>query len=173
MVIGAVRAAFARILSSPGIEAVWRLRQMYPNKWQIINALGVRFPNLTGAERQVLFDVGTSAANAAQQLENLGPQSGFPLDEIPVNEYLGVDPDVLNRGRVAVSIEANIPGMPRQGLWQFYADTGLGETWGEFQQAIEGRAQNIIATEVAYYEGATIPPNTELEITVKWTARMF
>ena len=93
---------------------------MYPSAGQILNALGARFPSLTGMERQALLNLGIAAADAASVLENLPPQSGFPLDDIPLNEALGIDVDSLNRGRIAVEISADIPGMPTRGDWQFY-----------------------------------------------------
>ena len=173
MSIGPISQAFRAALSSPGIEAVWRFRQLYPSAGQILNALGARFPHLTGQERQALLNLGTAAADAASVIENLPPQSGFPLNDIPLNEALGIDVDSLNRGRIAVEISADIPGMPTRGDWQFYANSSLGETLGEFQEAVRNRAREIIEKETQYYEGATIPPNIEIEINLKWTTRLY
>ena len=173
MSIGPISHAFRAALSSPGIEAVWRFRQMYPSAGQILNALMGRFPNLTGYERQALLNIGIAAADAASVLENLPPQSGFPLDDVPVNEYLNLDLDSLNRGRVAINITAEIANMGDRTDWQFYIDTTLGETLGQFKENVRARAQEIIEKEVVYYEGATIPPNLEVEVNMKWTMRLY
>jgi len=124
-------------------------------------------------ERQALLNLGIAAADAASVLENLPPQSGFPLDDVPVNEYLNLDLDSLNRGRVAINVTADIPGLPDRSDWQFYIDTTLGETIGDFKENIRNRAREIIEKETQYYEGATIPPDISIDVNMKWSMRLY
>lgn len=173
MVIGLVRAALRGLLRSPGIEAVYRLRNALPNRSSVLRALIGRYPTLRLPEVQTLLDLGYDAIEAAERMEILPPEHGFPLDEIPLNEHLGIDPADMTRGRVAINIDT--PGMnfPREGGWQFYVDADMDQTLGEFMDQVKAQAREMIEAESAYHEDFTIPEDLVIDVTMKWSMRVY
>jgi hypothetical protein len=173
MVIGAVRSALARLLRSPGIETVYRLRSALPDRGSVIRALFGRYPALRSDEIDVLADIGYAAAEAAEKMSTMGSSEGFPLDDIPLNEHLGVDPDDMTRGRIAIEIDAPGLNFPREGGWQFYVDSPMDQTVGEFMQAVQTQARELIEQETAYHEDVTIPQDLVVGVTMKWQMRLY
>jgi hypothetical protein len=173
MVIGVVRAAFARLLRSPGIETVYRLRSSLPDRGSVIRALFGRYPSLREDEIRVLADVGYAAAEAAETMSVMNPTEGFPIDEIPLNEHLGIEPGELTRGRIAIEIDAPGLNFPRQGGWQFYVDSPMNQTVGDFMQAVQAQARELIEQETAYHPDVTIPQDLVVGVTMKWQMRLY
>jgi hypothetical protein len=132
-----------------------------------------RYPSLLRHELDILMDIGYDAADSADRLELMDPSEGFPLDDVPLNEHLGVEPGDLTRGRVAIHIDT--PGMnfPRDGGWQFYIDSPMDQTVGEFIEGVKAQARELIEAETAYHSGFTIPPDLTIEVTMKWSMRLY
>lgn len=173
MVIGVIRSALSRLLRSPGIESVYRLRRALPDRGSVLRALFSQYPALRSDEIDLLADVGYKAAEAAEIMSALGPSEGFPVDDIPINEYLGIEPGDMNRGRIAIQIEAPNLNFPREGGWQFYVDGEMGETRGEFMNRVRAQAKEMIEAEAAYHEDFTMPDTLDVQIEMKWMMRLY
>lgn len=173
MVIGAVRSALARLLRSPGIETVYRLRRSLPDRGSVIRALFTRYPALRADEIDVLADIGYEAAEASERMSVMDPTEGFPLDDIPLNEHLGIEPGDMSRGRIAIEIDAPGLNFPRDGGWQFYVDSPMDQTLGEFMQDVKTKARELIEQETAYHPEATIPEDLVINVTMKWQMRLY
>ena len=171
--IGIVRAALSRLLRSPGIETVYRLRRVLPDRGSVIRALFLQYPALRSDEIDVLADVGFKAAEAAEAMSVLGPSEGFPVDDIPLNEHLGIEPGDMNRGRIAIEIDAPGLNFPREGGWQFYVDSPMDQTLGEFMQDVQTKARELIEQETAYHPDVTIPQDLVIAVTMKWQMRLY
>ena len=174
MVIGVVRSALARLLRSPGIETVYRLRRALPDRGSVIRALFQQYPALRSDEVDVLADIGYAAAEAAETMSTMGSSEGFPLDDIPLNEHLGVSPDDMTRGRIAIEIDAPISFPREQGDgWQFYVDSQMDQTVGEFMQDVQAKAREVIEKEAAYHPTIPVPQDLVIGVTMKWQMRLY
>lgn len=173
MVIGLVRSVLRGLLRSPGIEAVYRLRSALPNRASVLRALIGRYPKLRLPELQTLLDLGYAASDAADRMDTMDPEHGFPLDEIPLNEHLGIDPADMTRGRVAIHIDT--PGMnfPREGGWNFYVDADMDQTLGEFMDQVKAQAREMIEDEAGYHDKFTLPEDLVIDVTMKWSMRLY
>ena len=174
MVIGVIRSALSRLLRSPGIESVYRLRRALPDRGSVLRALFAQYPALRSDEIDLLADVGYKAAEAAELMSAMGPSEGFPVDDIPLNEHLGIEPGDMNRGRIAVEIDAPIQFPRKSGEgWQFYVDSPMNQTLGEFMESVKTKARELIEAEAAYHPGIPVPDDLVIDVTLKWQMRLY